>query len=153
MRQSSGSATPTFTSECSSILRPTGYPSNERRSACALVYPFTTMCSTFVHAIFPIFIKSVCLPPLYYRSTQEDPYLELHQRELIMTAATQLDKARMIRYHEPTGTLHSTDLGRTASHFYIKHVTIEVKYLYLKRPVCMYFPSSQVQASLPFACM
>jgi activating signal cointegrator complex subunit 3 len=32
----------------------------------------------------------------------------------------------MIRYHEPTGTLHSTDLGRTASHFYIKHVTIEV---------------------------
>ena len=59
---------------------------------------------------------------------QEDPYLELHQRELIRLAATQLDKARMIRYHEPTGTLHSTDLGRTASHFYIKHVTIEVSW-------------------------
>ena len=64
-----------------------------------------------------------------FKRREEDPYLELHQRELIVAAATQLDKARMIRYHEPTGTFHSTDLGRTASHFYIKHVTIEVSLL------------------------
>ena len=32
----------------------------------------------------------------------------------------------MIRYVERTGTLHSTDLGRTASHFYIKYSSIEV---------------------------
>ena len=57
---------------------------------------------------------------------QDDPQLERHRRELIIKAATELDKARMIRYVESTGTLHSTDLGRTASHFYIKHVSIEV---------------------------
>ena len=32
----------------------------------------------------------------------------------------------MIRYIERTGTLHATDLGRTASHFYIKYASIEV---------------------------
>ena len=32
----------------------------------------------------------------------------------------------MIRFVQHTGELHSTDLGRTASHFYIKHDTVEV---------------------------
>ena len=67
-------------------------------------------------------------PPISPLLSQDDPQLELHRRELIIAAATILDRARMIRYHEPTGTLHSTDLGRTASHFYIKHVSIEVNY-------------------------
>lgn len=31
----------------------------------------------------------------------------------------------MIRYVKHTGTLHSTDLGRTASHYYIKYASIE----------------------------
>ena len=31
----------------------------------------------------------------------------------------------MIRYVQHTGTLHSTDLGRTASHYYIKYASIE----------------------------
>ena len=57
---------------------------------------------------------------------QEDPQLEKHRRELVVAAARMLDKARMIRFAESTGTLHSTDLGRTSSHFYIKHVSIEV---------------------------
>ena len=61
--------------------------------------------------------------------SQNDPQLEQERCQLIVTAATMLDKARMIRFHEPTGTLHSTDLGRTASHFYIKHVSIEVSLL------------------------
>jgi len=30
------------------------------------------------------------------------------------------------RYNERTGDLNVTDLGRTASHFYVKHNTIEV---------------------------
>ena len=32
----------------------------------------------------------------------------------------------MIRFDERTGYLHATDLGRTASQFYINHETIEV---------------------------
>jgi activating signal cointegrator complex subunit 3 len=32
----------------------------------------------------------------------------------------------MIRFDERTGYLHSTDLGRTASHFYIKYDTVEI---------------------------
>lgn len=32
----------------------------------------------------------------------------------------------MIRFDQRTGYLNSTDLGRTASHFYIKYATIEV---------------------------
>ena len=49
-----------------------------------------------------------------------------HRRELIRKAGLELDKARMIRFEEKTGYLSSTDLGRTASHFYIKHDSIEV---------------------------
>lgn len=37
-----------------------------------------------------------------------------------------LDKAKMIRFNERTGDLNITDLGRTASHFYIKYYTVEV---------------------------
>lgn len=32
----------------------------------------------------------------------------------------------MIRFEERTGLLHATDLGRTASHFYIKYDTVEI---------------------------
>ena len=46
-----------------------------------------------------------------------------------MTAGRGLDKAHMIRFDERTGYLHSTDLGRIASHFYIKYDTMEVSYL------------------------
>ena len=36
-----------------------------------------------------------------------------------------LDKCKMIRFNSETEQLSATDLGRTASHFYIKHPTIE----------------------------
>ena len=58
---------------------------------------------------------------------QEDPTLEQHRRELIVVAARALDKARMIRFHEATGYMYPTDLGRTSSHFYIKYDTVEVR--------------------------
>ena len=47
-------------------------------------------------------------------------------RELVVSTAKSLDRARMIRFVEHTGNLHATDLGRTASHFYIKSASIEV---------------------------
>ena len=69
------------------------------------------------------------LNPLAYgipHNTREmDPDLEEHRRKLIITAAKDLDKAKMIRYVEKTGTFHATDLGRTASNYYIKYNSIE----------------------------
>ncbi|XP_022238465.1 activating signal cointegrator 1 complex subunit 3-like [Limulus polyphemus] len=60
-----------------------------------------------------------------YTVPQSDPHLEHIRRELIISAAKELDKAHMIRYEESTGYLHATDMGRTASHFYIKYATVE----------------------------
>lgn len=57
---------------------------------------------------------------------QNDPLLEGYRSELIRTAASALDKAKMVRFVEHTGYLYATDLGRTASNFYIKHDTVEV---------------------------
>lgn len=37
-----------------------------------------------------------------------------------------LIQAKMIRFDERTSYLHATDLGRTASQFYIKYDTVEV---------------------------
>lgn len=56
-----------------------------------------------------------------------DPALELYRKELVVEAGRKLDKARMIRFEERTGYFASTDLGRTASHFYIRYNTIEVE--------------------------
>lgn len=55
-----------------------------------------------------------------------DPALELYRKDLVVETGRKLDKARMIRFDERTGYFASTDLGRTASHFYIKYNTIEV---------------------------
>lgn len=43
-----------------------------------------------------------------------DPFLNSFQRDLIIKAAQELDKANMIRYEERTEYLFATDLGRTA---------------------------------------
>lgn len=41
-------------------------------------------------------------------------------------AATLLDKAHMIRYDPKNGDLMSTNLGRTASYYYINFDTMEI---------------------------
>ncbi|KAG7233189.1 hypothetical protein INR49_007395 [Caranx melampygus] len=67
--------------------------------------------------------------PLVYginhKAYQMDPSLELYRKDLVVESARKLDKARMIRFEERTGYFASTDLGRTASHFYIRYNTIE----------------------------
>lgn len=60
------------------------------------------------------------------KSLQSDPQLEKYRMKLVVNAAQKLDKAKMIRFVEHTGALHATDLGRTASHFYINYTSIEV---------------------------
>lgn len=76
-----------------------------------------------------LFVRMRINPQVYginYADVQEDPSLEFKRRELITSAAMKLDKAKMIRYNQRTGDLSVTDLGRTASHFYIKYDTVEV---------------------------
>lgn len=51
----------------------------------------------------------------------------MHRRELIISAARSLDKAKMIRFEERTQFMFATDVGRTASNFYIKYDTVEVR--------------------------
>ncbi|CAJ1061882.1 activating signal cointegrator 1 complex subunit 3 [Xyrichtys novacula] len=60
-----------------------------------------------------------------HKAYQMDLSLELYRKELVVEAGRKLDKARMIRFEERTGYFASTDLGRTASHFYIRYNTIE----------------------------
>ncbi|XP_053995787.1 activating signal cointegrator 1 complex subunit 3 [Hylaeus anthracinus] len=61
-----------------------------------------------------------------YQEKMDDQNLERKRKELIDTAAKELDKAKMIRYNINTGDLSTTDLGRIASHFYLKYDTIEI---------------------------
>lgn len=84
-----------------------------------------------------LFVRMRINPQQYgfnYADVQADFTLERKRRELITKAAMELDKARMIRYNERTQDLHITDLGRTASHFYIKYNTVEV-FNDLMRPI------------------
>lgn len=64
----------------------------------------------------------------FFFPLQIDPTLAKHREQLVIEVGRKLDKARMIRFEERTGYFSSTDLGRTASHYYIKYNTIEVLY-------------------------
>ncbi|CAG4955228.1 unnamed protein product [Parnassius apollo] len=76
-----------------------------------------------------LFVRMRINPQVYgltYSDVQEEPMLETKRRELITAAAMQLDRTLMLRYNERTGDLNITDLGRTASHYYITRDTMEV---------------------------
>ncbi|KAK3097478.1 hypothetical protein FSP39_009969 [Pinctada imbricata] len=76
-----------------------------------------------------LFVRMKCNPLVYginYNAVETDPSLENHRRELITDAGRKLDKVKMVRFDERTGYFASTDLGRIASHFYIKYDTVEV---------------------------
>uniref|UniRef100_A0A8B9HHQ3 Activating signal cointegrator 1 complex subunit 3 n=1 Tax=Astyanax mexicanus TaxID=7994 RepID=A0A8B9HHQ3_ASTMX len=72
-----------------------------------------------------LYVRMRANPLAYGINHKMDPGLELYRKELVVEAGRKLDKARMIRFEERTGYFASTDLGRTASHFYIKYNTIE----------------------------
>ncbi|KMQ96180.1 activating signal cointegrator 1 complex subunit 3 [Lasius niger] len=63
---------------------------------------------------------------IVYQTLLDDPNLEKKRKELVDDAANALDKAQMIRYDMRTGNLSATDLGRIASHYYLKYDTIEI---------------------------
>jgi activating signal cointegrator complex subunit 3 len=75
-----------------------------------------------------LFVRMMRNPLAYGLSFEEwnnDPRLEVKRVNLIKDAACVLDRAMMIRYDLRSNNLAVTDLGRIASHYYIKHDTIE----------------------------
>jgi len=68
--------------------------------------------------------------PLRYGMTSEqrdkDPGLEKKRMDLIINAAKTLDEARMVRFDPRSGNLAVTDMGRTSSHFYIRHESVGI---------------------------
>lgn len=67
--------------------------------------------------------------PLAYGMKQEeifaDPQLHVKRMELVKTAAETLDRCMMVRFDRRSGGLGVTDLGRIASHYYLRHTTVE----------------------------
>ncbi|CAG0888066.1 unnamed protein product [Darwinula stevensoni] len=68
--------------------------------------------------------------PLVYGITHkdlmDDPTLTRQRREFVVAAAKALDAVKMVRYDPRTSYLHATDLGRTASSYYIKNDTVQL---------------------------
>ena len=74
-----------------------------------------------------LFVRMMKNPMVYgitYEEKQLDHRLLRKRTQLIQSAAKQLDDARMVRYDARSGNLAVTDLGRVASHYYLKHETI-----------------------------
>ncbi|KAL6068513.1 activating signal cointegrator 1 complex subunit [Balamuthia mandrillaris] len=61
-----------------------------------------------------------------YAQKATDPLLEQYRAQLIISAAKVLDASRMSRFHLQAKTLDSTHLGRMASHFYLRHETVQL---------------------------
>ena len=55
------------------------------------------------------------------------------RKTLVSDAARELEKSKMARFDEKSGNLYVTELGRVASHFYIKHSSIVIYNDLLKR--------------------
>lgn len=71
---------------------------------------------------------------MVYQTFLNDLNLEKKRKELVDVAAKALDKAQMIRYDARTGDLNATDLGRIASHYYLKYDTVEI-FNELQKPI------------------
>ncbi|KAF5400264.1 U5 small nuclear ribonucleoprotein helicase [Paragonimus heterotremus] len=83
-----------------------------------------------------LYIRMLRNPSLYgvpEGSEKSDPWLEQYRRDLIHTAAVELDRCQLIRYDRRVGSLQSTELGRIASHYYLTHTTV-LSYNKLLRP-------------------
>lgn len=65
---------------------------------------------------------SNCAPDAAVVMLQADPALTAYSRDMIINAAKQLHAAKMAVFDERSGNLFVTELGRVASHFYIRSV-------------------------------
>lgn len=75
-----------------------------------------------------LFVRMKKNPLAYGMKIEElldDPQLEQKRKSLVVNAAELLDKSMMARFDRRSGNLAVTDLGRIASHYYIKHDTVQ----------------------------
>ncbi len=75
-----------------------------------------------------LFVRMRQNPLIYgitYEETFVDPQLETKRLQLVRDAADTLDTCMMTRFDKRSGNLGVTDLGRIASHYYIKHTTVQ----------------------------
>ena len=76
-----------------------------------------------------LYIRMLRSPELYgidVNSLDNDQYLQQYRINLIHTAATLLDKYKLIVYNRNTGSLHHTELGRISSHYYIAYTSMAI---------------------------
>mmetsp|Transcript_22044 Transcript_22044/g.47942 ORF Transcript_22044/g.47942 Transcript_22044/m.47942 type:complete len:2140 (-) Transcript_22044:37-6456(-) len=70
----------------------------------------------------------MCKNPLAYGINaiqhESDPTLRKRSNELVIEAAKLLDERKMVRYNPDSGNLAVTNLGRVASHFYIRNQSV-----------------------------
>ncbi|KAL0039926.1 hypothetical protein WJX77_011783 [Trebouxia sp. C0004] len=83
-----------------------------------------------------LFVRMLRNPLAYGVGWEEltaDPRLEGRRKTLVSDAARELEKSKMARFDEKSGNLYVTELGRVASHFYIRHSSIVIYNDLLKR--------------------
>ena len=71
-----------------------------------------------------LFIRMFKMPSVYGinpTDIENDPILLQRRTDLIHTAANILDKNGLIKYDKKSGIFQVTQLGRVASHYYIKY--------------------------------
>jgi activating signal cointegrator complex subunit 3 len=75
------------------------------------------------------YIRMLRNPMVYgitYEDKDNDPLLDRRRRLILEQAAKQLDNNMMVRFDAKTGNLAVCDLGRVASHYYIRHESIDI---------------------------
>ncbi|CAI5520447.1 unnamed protein product [Closterium sp. Naga37s-1] len=83
-----------------------------------------------------LFVRMQANPLAYGMTWQDvamDPGLVARRQALITEAARSLDRAKMMRFDERSGQLYVTELGRVASHFYIRYTSVETYNELLRR--------------------
>ncbi|EIE24813.1 Sec63-domain-containing protein [Coccomyxa subellipsoidea C-169] len=74
-----------------------------------------------------LFVRMLKNPLSYgipWEELAADQRLDGRRKQLITDAARKLEKCKMARFDERSGQLYVTELGRVASHFYIRHKSI-----------------------------
>ncbi|CAB3405618.1 unnamed protein product [Caenorhabditis bovis] len=75
-----------------------------------------------------LYVRMLKNPTLYgitHEQAKADPLLEQRRADLIHTACTLLDKAKLVNYDKRSGLIQATELGRIASHYYCTYESIQ----------------------------
>ena len=91
-----------------------GTISNEKEAVNWLAYTY-------------FYVRMLRNPDLYgVVADPKDPTLIRRRQELVQAAAQILSRSLMVKYDRLSGSLQSTPLGKIASHYYIKHESMQI---------------------------